>query len=197
MPVSEKRRVFLAVWPDPRALEALERAVSSAKKEADQDPALGGALRWLGSKTWHLTVAFIGHVDPAAVADLASSAREAALRQARFEITFGGAGAFPSLRRPRVLWVGIAEGKGEWQKFVEGVRHWVGRWLPQKREGEAIPHITVARMRKPADVGRIVEALATIDRVRTAVEKLCLVESKLAPSGASYVTLEEYPLLGS
>lgn len=196
MPASEKKRVFLAVWPGPRAVEALERAVSSAKKEADQDSSLGGALRWLDSGTWHLTVAFIGHADPAAVADLASSAREAASRQASFEITLGGAGAFPSLRRPRVLWVGIDEGKEDWEKFAEDVRGWVGRWLPQKREGEAIPHITVARVRKPADVGRIVEALGTVDRVRTAVDKLCLVESKLAPSGASYVTLEEYPLLG-
>lgn len=194
MPATERKRVFLAVWPSEEALEELASGVEAAKNVAAEDPHIQAAIRWIKSGVWHLTVVFVGSVDVTGLGELRDEASRVASASRAFEITFAGAGAFPGIRRPRVLWLGVGRGGEAWREFAGAVRKAVAARLPLEREREHAPHMTVARVRRPVDVGAVVDALGRARPVSMTVSKLSLIESRLMPSGAEYTTLEEFEL---
>jgi 2'-5' RNA ligase len=104
-------------------------------------------VRWVREAGLHLTLAFLGSVG----AERLDAIREAiAAVAARFEplaLEVRGLGAFPSLRRPRVLWAGVRAGGIE--ELAEGVAEaLVG--LGFARESRRFhPHVTLARVRSP------------------------------------------------
>ncbi len=194
MPLSRRRRIFLAVWPDETVVRAVSDAVAKARQSVSDDPATSSAFRWLKQEAWHLTVVFVGAVDEPGLEDLKAAAEAAARLHQPFEISISGAGAFPGIRNPRVLWVGIhSEGKA-FEALTREVRESVARVVPLKRESEHIPHLTVARVRRPVDVGTVVAALSEAPHAAMTVSRVALVESVLDPSGATYTTLEEFSL---
>ncbi len=194
MPVSVRRRIFVAVWPDEEVVRAVSHAVDKARLSVSDDPATASAFRWLKREAWHLTVVFVGSVDSPGLEDVKSATEVAARLHEPFEIAVSGAGAFPGIRNPRVLWVGIhSEGKA-FEALAREVRASVARVVPLKRESEHIPHLTVARVRRRVDVGTVVEALAEAPHAAMTVSRVALVESILDPSGATYTTLEEFSL---
>lgn len=196
MPRSERRRVFLAVWPTTEVAQAIEDAVSKAKSMASGDPSTASAIRWLKRETWHLTVVFVGSVDAGGLEDVRGAASRAACTSSAFDVEFKGAGAFPGLRRPKVLWVGLGAGGEAWNQLVSRTRDAVSRVVPLRREKDHMAHLTVARVSRPVDVGGIVDTLGRIDSVTMRVSKLSLIESVLEPKGARYTTIEEYYLAG-
>ncbi len=94
----------------PRRPQASPRSSRSVRSEGV--PGGGRDVRWVRLDGLHLTLRFIG---PTAE-DRVDVAREAVLAAAAavdaFDISIGGAGAFPPFARPRALWLGIAGGRG-------------------------------------------------------------------------------------
>jgi len=146
----------------------------------------------------HLTLRFLGDVDPEIVPAITAQLADAARKSGRFTLTLGAVGAFPSLRQPRVLWVGLT---GEIQRLrllhsrVEGALSQVG-FPPEKRPFG--PHLTVGRIRQ-ADGPRLARgAGVAFGRVilpepppAIAVESVALLRSHLKPSGVEYERLFE------
>ncbi len=195
MPKSERKRVFLGVWPSDDARAALEEGVGEVKRLASRDLRVVEALRWIRPDAWHLTVVFVGAVDVTALEEITDEAAGIARAHKAFEITFGGsAGAFPGIRRPRVLWIGVQDGEGLWGRMANEMRQAISARVPLKREKEHIPHLTVARLKRGEDVGEIVEALGRVSPVTMKVSKISLIESHLTPAGAEYRTLEDFNL---
>ncbi len=114
-----------------------------------------------------------------------------------FRARLGGGGAFPKLRRGRVLWVGCREG-GE---AVRGVAREVGARLaplgyaPDAREFH--PHLTLARAKVPTD---LTDAVALIDARDVlpawTVDEVVVFESVLRRDGAEYVPRATVALRG-
>jgi 2'-5' RNA ligase len=70
--------------------------------------AAGVRARWARPESIHLTLKFLGQVPVEAIARVAEGLAEAVDGQPAFRLAVGGLGAFPGLRRPRVVWVGLA-----------------------------------------------------------------------------------------
>ncbi len=107
--------------------------------------ALGGDLKPVERENIHLTLKFLGNVNPTKLAEIRSALAE--VRFQPFALEIKGAGAFPSLKRMNVIWVGVGEG---WSKVelifeqTEKLLHQVGF----SRETRPFsPHITIARAR--------------------------------------------------
>ena len=87
-------------------------------------------LRWTGRDAWHLTLAFLGEVDEKLVGRLGPRLERAAAHHAPLSLSLGGAGAFPTAARARVLWTGV-EGDREaleqsLKKYREARSAWAG-----------------------------------------------------------------------
>jgi RNA 2',3'-cyclic 3'-phosphodiesterase len=143
-------RTFVAWNPD----DSVRRSLAGALGEL---VAAEWPVRWVDPADLHLTLCFLGEV-PAAQIDAVSAALHGVVAgRPPFELRLGGFGAFPSMRRPRVLWVGVEPAPAllALQRELSSELRGVGS---AREEPIFTPHITVARLRRDARPPSGVEA---------------------------------------
>jgi RNA 2',3'-cyclic 3'-phosphodiesterase len=183
-------RLFVAIAPPPAVLDELD-ALAGPLRATRPD------LRWTSREAWHVTLAFLGHVDEAAVGRLLPRLERAAQRHHCFRLAFCGAGAFPSAGRANVLWSGLSGDRGALAHLAESVTAGASRaGAPPPDKGRRFqPHVTLARCRMPADVTELVAALAGFQGQAWTADRVHLVRSRLgATEQPRYTTLASWPL---
>jgi len=160
----------------------------------------GGSVRWTKVSGIHLTLKFLGNVAEADLPQIKAALAQVGQRHAPFTFTVGGAGCFPNVNRPRVIWVGIQEETGSLaalQRDVEKSLTPLG-FEPEKRAYH--PHLTLGRTKdrlRSSDLRQIGEAVAAADvgelgQIR--VKSFRLMRSDLHPDGAVYTSLAVFTL---
>lgn len=150
------------------------------------------SINWSRPDTWHLTLKFLGETDEARVPAIADAL--AGVDFAPFPLRAGGAGAFPDGRRPKVLWLGLAEGADQARALagqVEDALDAVGVPREQKRFR---PHLTLGRVRKPGpgDWQPLLDAAAASRWPPFVVDRFTLWRSVLSPSGATHTPIAAF-----
>jgi RNA 2',3'-cyclic 3'-phosphodiesterase len=173
------------VRPPDDVLAAVEAMVARGR-------AAGPGPRWAPREQWHVTLQFLGPV--AELAPVVEALR-AVGRIPAFRLRLGGGGAFPSLRRGRVVWIGAVEGASEVGGLAGAVAAALAPLGYEADRGVYRCHLTVARMREPGNVSAVVAALGD-GPVGPAfvVSELVLYESRLSPKGSTYTALARVPL---
>jgi 2'-5' RNA ligase len=172
-------RLFTALELPPAAVRAL-----AAFRDAAADPAV---WRPVPDASLHVTLAFMGPSDPAAVEPAGAVLRAAAGASPAPEAALGGPLLLPP-RRARVLCAALADPQGALaalQARVAGGLAEAGLFRPEARPFR--PHVTVARLRPRARAPRAVEAAP--EPLAFAAEAVTLFASRLHPSGARYEAL--------
>src|SRR5262249_49098694 len=95
-------RLFVAVELGERARAAIAEEQGRLRAIA----AKGSRVRWVGPEQLHLTLVFLGEVDPARAAGVVQAIGRP-IERAPIELTFAGIGAFPPRGAPRALWIGL------------------------------------------------------------------------------------------
>ena len=162
-----------------------------------------GFIKAVAPEGIHLTLKFLGNVPEPKLADIVKVMEQSSQGVAPFPLQITEVGAFPDMRRPRVIWVGI---KGELDKLIGWQQRLDKGLVPlgfPKEERPFTPHLTLARVREncsPADRLRFGEMVAgthvEIDYKFT-VTGLNLMRSQLRPTGAVYSCLAEIKLVGT
>ena len=189
-------RVFIALSIPPLVKSGLERVVQHL---AAQVP---GGVRWVGLDGIHLTLKFLGNIDPAQIEDLTEAMRRPSLGASSFRLLLSGLGTFPNENRPRVIWAGVQgelESLGKLQAGIEAEVSGLG--FPRETR-PFTPHLTLGRVRDQATNGerlRIGAAVASCAMGPTEpwlVESVRLVRSNFGPGGATYSDLASVSLAG-
>ena len=117
-----------------------------------------------------------------------------------FTLEIAEVGAFPNLRQPRVLWLGIS---GEMDKLIAWQQRIDDGLAPlgfAKETRPFTPHLTLARLREGVspgdrrDFGELVMKTPIEVNYRVKVNSLSLMKSQLLPTGAVYSRLAEVKL---
>lgn len=179
-------RLFAAAAMElPRGLpEELARAVRGE---------LGPAARPVGTEGMHLTLAFLGEVPPEK-AEAAGRCLEVLSGFGPFEAAAGEAGFFPSPDRPKVLWLGFADGAARLSeaagKLSAALRG--EGFTPEERA--FVPHLTLARLKgsvPPAAAGKAAAAARELCRgARFSVTGAVLFSSDLSAGVPRYSELK-------
>jgi 2'-5' RNA ligase len=156
-------------------------------------------VRWVPSENIHLTLKFLGDVSPANVDLLEQMLSVEVCQHRAFEIGFGGLGAFPSPKRPRVIWIGIQAPAGleALQHGIEAATATLG--YPDE-ERPFSPHLTIGRVKQNVSSGDMQKIRTTLEKTevgslgRTKVSAIHLFKSDLKPAGAVYTRLFSAPL---
>ena len=182
-------RLFVAIALPADAAGELDRAVAPLRLAWPE-------LRWTGRDAWHLTLAFLGEVDEELLGKLGDRIQRAAARHGRLSLSLGGAGAFPTAARARVLWTGVRGDRrglaGLAGSVAAGARRAGVPPAQERRRYE--PHLTLARCRAPADVQTLVATLAGFAGTPWTASEIYLIRSRLQDQ-PRYETLGAWPLV--
>ena len=152
-------------------------------------------LTWTRKGDWHLTLKFLGPVMEDQLEEL-----RAALSRVRFfafDFRAAGGGFFPSRGRPRVFWLGLAQGAEACQDLAAKVEAAVSPlgFAPEKRPFS--PHLTLARVRAPGlsedPWPKVLADLEARDFPLLTQDRFVLWRSAPSPSGSVYTPLGEFP----
>ncbi|MGE0254434.1 MAG: RNA 2',3'-cyclic phosphodiesterase [Alphaproteobacteria bacterium] len=151
--------------------------------------------RWVPRENLHLTLHFIGEVDPRAAdeIDIALGHVDAAA----FELTLEGVGQFASRRRVRALWAGVARNEAleRLQARVETACRRLGHGGDGRR---FTPHVTLARCPDLPEM-RVAPFFAAHGGFAAApveIDAFALFSSTLGSDGPVYRSEASYPLEG-
>ncbi|RLF13717.1 MAG: RNA 2',3'-cyclic phosphodiesterase [Thermoprotei archaeon] len=138
----------------------------------------------------HLTIRFLGEI-PVRTLEMVKEIMSK-VKFSKFKMELKGIGAFPTLGRPRVIWIGISEGSEQVIQIynqIEGELRRIG--FPKERES-FIPHVTIARVKRytPALI-KYLRDLHEIEIGEVEVDKIRLKKSTLTSRGPIYETLYE------
>ncbi len=179
-------RVFLCVAPPKEEIEALSSFVASLRRYS--------GFKWVLPEQMHVTLKFLGESEPEAVQRLDSELAKSGSVRA-FGIKIAGAGAFPDLTRPKVIWLGVREGAQSLAKLAEGVERAAKHAGFPADGGRFRAHLTLARARESGPLP------AGLDGLLAGAPELCwqcdrfyMIKSVLTPKGPVYTPLREYPL---
>jgi len=178
------KRLFVAVDLPPD----VRRLVASLRED------IPGA-RWCPEEQLHLTLSFIGDADDV----LFGSIREAlaGISCPSFRLALTGIGSFPPRRHPRVPRTGLTAppGLAELKRAVDQALAAAG---VEPEEREFSPHITLARLKDPADAaaaaGRFLARNASFSTGEFVVGEFRLYSSRLTPHGAIHTPELVVPL---
>jgi 2'-5' RNA ligase len=182
-------RAFIAIELSTEIQQALEQVSNQLKGQ------LGRVhVRWVPVKNIHLTLKFLGDVSQANLEVLEGILLGEAARCAPFEVSIGKLGAFPSTRRPRVIWVGV-EAPAELGQLQHALDEATARLGYPLEERGFSPHLTLGRISRNAsneEVRRIGQYLEGTNVGRLGamqVQDVKLYRSDLQPTGAVYTCL--------
>ena len=187
-----RRRIFVAVALAPALLAAVS-GMRARLAEAES------TLRWVPPENLHFTLKFLGGITAPQLTGVVAAAREVAARTQGFTITLAGLGAFPSARRPRVVWAGVSSGADHLVALAEDLDVVLRSAHASREDRPFRPHLTIARVRDAApvrDLSKEIDALRELEWGSQTVGAIRVMESHLRPSGAIYQPVEEVWLRG-
>ncbi len=144
-----------------------------------------------GERDWHVTLLFIGAVAARAVPGLVETLAQVAAQSRPFPIGFGRLGAFPSARRPRLVYLAPNRVGPEAARLHRRLAAAVTalELVPDARP-RFEPHVTLARLTRPGPPLSPWEA----DGPRWQVESFALVETVSFHGPSRYVERQAFPL---
>jgi 2'-5' RNA ligase len=185
-------RSFLAIeLPKPilRKIEEIQGDLRSAHAD----------VRWMSPEKIHLTLKFFGNIEESRIDSIFKLIEEPVRSTPPFSLKVRGVGAFPSMKSPRVIWLGLVNGSESLtslQKQIETQLEKIG-FQPEDRPFH--PHLTLGRMKSSRgkdELGGRMEKHREEEFGDFQVERLILFKSDLKPSGPIYTALREMKLGG-
>jgi 2'-5' RNA ligase len=175
-------RLFVAINLPDALREEIHDAVAPLRED-------GVPARWVKASSYHVTMKFIGEVRPDDGNAMEEMLRRCVSGYRPVAVGLEEVGAFPSLRRPRVIWLGVTP-TPQLRALKHDLEHAYAR-LGIERETRAFrPHVTLGRVDDDADAGdfRDFESLAREIGVEAqfTASHLDLMRSRLRPDGPEY-----------
>lgn len=179
-------RLFTAVDLSPDVIRALDRLIAALRPAA--------RIKWSPAANLHITTKFIGDWPEERFVELTGALRGLPPR-APIPIEVRGLGFFPNPRAPRVFWAGVQASTGLPELARETDRTLNRLGVPLESRPFS-PHLTLARIKEPVPLDRLHQAIAALASTGFGafqVDRFCLYQSALNPSGSVYTKLSEFP----
>jgi 2'-5' RNA ligase len=165
------------------------RNVRALQREISEAGLVGKAVE---PESLHITLQFLGEVDPALLEAVKTSLSEVRVRPMRLVIR--GVGYFPGGSRINIVWLGVEDADSTLSELQREVASRLSR-LGFQPDKEFKPHITILRVKS---VTNKTSALATLRNLASyyvgeiVVNAMKLKKSTLTPQGPIYEDLKVY-----
>ena len=182
-------RTFIAI-PIPEPCKEVLAQMQRHLKVSDAE------VRWTTIASIHLTLKFLGEVDPAVIPTMAGALGVISKKARPLELRLAGFGCFPNEKNPRVVWCGIQgdiDVLSHLQVGVETVCADFG-FGPENRPFR--PHLTLGRIKGRKNLRLLSESIAKGSDLECGfrADSFNIYKSVLKPDGAVYTVLEKIAL---
>lgn len=181
-------RLFIAIEVPEEIKERVYRAIEPVK-------ALKADVRWVTPAGFHLTLKFLGEVDERGLEEVkAALGGLSAILPATGATTMRvqGAGAFPGLKNPRVVWIGAEEPSGQLAAIQSDLESRLEAQGFPREDRPFHPHLTVGRVKSSKRTRELADGLSALKGLlfgEFPLEEVVLFKSDLKPAGAVYTKL--------
>jgi 2'-5' RNA ligase len=186
----EKIRSFIAIEVPSSLLTQIGQLQEELRRtQAD--------VKWVRPESIHLTLKFLGPVSEEALDKLSLAISPLIASRETFNLRIHGLGCFPSIRNPRVLWVGIDRGVEQISPLREAIERKAVELSFSPELRPFTPHLTIGRVRSSKGKEILAQAIETRKNIEIGAfqaEEVFLIKSKLTPSGAIYTRLKTFPM---
>lgn len=182
-------RAFIALDLSNEIYQRLERVIDDLQSQLNGVP-----VRWVPIDNIHLTLKFLGNVSVANLEVLKKLLKVEAVSHEPFEISVGDLGAFPSARRPRVIWTGV-QAPPNLNLLQRGIEAETARLGYAPEERPFSPHLTLGRVSRNANSQDIRQISEVLEKQKVGylgaarIQSVHLFRSDLKPGGAVYTRL--------
>ncbi len=179
-------RLFISVELPEEIKKNIEASISGLKKSSS-------GVKWVEAHNLHITLKFLGSVEDE---KKVISITERSLKEAKsFRVKFSGVGAFPSEKRPRVLWIGVQEGAIGLKKIADDLEDALLNAGFMKEERGFSAHLTIGRVK--SEKGVDLEKMGNLaDKVfgEMEVDHINIMKSTTLDTGPVYEVIKNIPL---
>jgi 2'-5' RNA ligase len=188
-------RVFLAVELPSDIREKLFSLQQQLKKALP-------SMNWVRPESIHLTLKFLGYVEPSRISQIVSALEPIGKKQNGFSMDVQGLGVFPQVKHPRILWIGVTEKTQALQELVLEIEAALEPLGFPAEEKSYHAHLTLARIkRENAIVGSALLESGVLGSDQQLgplpIDRFTLFQSDLDSSGATYTPLGTVRLSGN
>jgi 2'-5' RNA ligase len=187
-----KKRLFIAIdIPD----NVRQLAVNHINRLRESFPE--ARLSWTRPGNLHLTLKFLGDVDDSSIDRLCHELKNLAAERATFYLAVRGTGTFPSVRRAKVLWLGINDIDGALVPLASAIEQRLSQMGFATDDRKFSPHLTIGRVRQRDDVAsQLAEkhAGSVFASPRFTISEIALYSSTLSSGGSIYQSVCTAPL---
>jgi RNA 2',3'-cyclic 3'-phosphodiesterase len=186
-----KTRTFIAV-------EAVDQVHASALTVIDRLRSATDNVKWVAPDNLHWTMQFLGDLDDVEMAEVCLRTVRAAKRHEGFTLEARSVGAFPSINKPRTLWLGAGEGREQFCALQADIESAIESLGFRAERRQFVPHLTLGRVGQGTHGGSILsERLAKLvdfDGGAMGVDAVTVYASELSREGPTYHVLARAPL---
>jgi 2'-5' RNA ligase len=184
-------RTFIAI-PLTRECQSMLGRLQDSLRSFSAD------VRWVAIPSIHLTLKFLGDLDPAVIPALTESLELATRPEGAIKLRIHGLGCFPNHRNPRVIWCGVGgetEDLGRLYRAVEGACASIG-FAPEDRPFH--PHLTLGRVNGKRNLQPLLDCIKIGSDLECGLTAghYNVYKSTLRPQGAEYTVLKTIVLGG-
>lgn len=181
-------RAFIAVEIDRSLKQKISELISKLKKSDTN-------IKWVNENQIHFTLKFLGNIEENKVQAISAVLKSITSHSKEFALTLSGIGAFPDMKRPRVIWIGADKGAEELKSLSSKIEIELEKIGFKKEKREFKSHLTLGRVRENRDSDHFLKMQKwSLSLGETKINKLILFQSTLTPKGAIYTPLSEYPM---
>lgn len=187
----EKFRAFISINLSSPIQINLSRIQERLKRS-------GADVKWVSPEKIHLTLKFLGDIEEEKKVGVREVMRQVAGQNPSFRLSFSQLGAFPRPEYPRVIWVGVKEGKESLVELNRNLEKELSKYGFPREKREFQPHLTLGRVRSGRNKDKLIQALKDTEASEIGsmiANKIFLMKSTLHPQGAEYEVVEEINLL--
>jgi RNA 2',3'-cyclic 3'-phosphodiesterase len=183
-------RSFLAIEL-PAAIQMKIGRIEEDLKSTSAD------VRWVSPEKIHLTLKFFGNIEEQSIDSIVEAVKGHVTDMRPFQIVVRGTGAFPNLKNPRVIWVGLVDKEGVLASFQKSADISLAKIGFQPEDRPFRPHLTMGRVRSNRGREELIRRVGKYREEEVGefeAERVILFKSDLTPSGSIYTRLREVRL---
>ena len=153
-------------------------------------------INYVKTENIHLTLKFFGEINERKEKQIIKIVEKTINDYKHYTIKLAKIGAFPNIKRPRVIWTGIKDKHNVTINLIKELDNEFNK-IGFKKERDYVPHITIGRVKEIHNKELLNETLKELKNEyvgKLEIKSLSLKESQLTPNGPIYTTKKEFKL---